>query len=307
MDRIAIFDTTLRDGEQSPGASMSVEQKLEVASQLARLGVDVIEAGFPISSPHQLEGCKLISRQIKGPIITALARALEKDIDCAAEALHDAAHARIHTFIATSPIHMEYKLRKKPDEVVEMAVSAVRYARGKVAEVEFSPEDATRSEIPFLCRIIEKVIDAGARIINIPDTVGYAVPSEFGEFIRKIMEGTPNMHKAVLSVHCHNDLGLAVANSVTAVLAGARQVEVTVNGIGERAGNASLEEFVMALNVQEGPPAFLRRNQHEADMEHRAPGRQHHRLSHPAEQAHHGGERVCARIWNPSGRRSEEA
>ena len=257
MDRIAIFDTTLRDGEQSPGASMSVEQKLEVASQLARLGVDVIEAGFPISSPHQLEGCKLISRQIKGPIITALARALEKDIDCAAEALHDAAHARIHTFIATSPIHMEYKLRKKPDEVVEMAVSAVRYARGKVAEVEFSPEDATRSEIPFLCRIIEKVIDAGARIINIPDTVGYAVPSEFGEFIRKIMEGTPNMHKAVLSVHCHNDLGLAVANSVTAVLAGARQVEVTVNGIGERAGNASLEEFVMALNVRKDRLPFF--------------------------------------------------
>jgi 2-isopropylmalate synthase len=250
MDRIAIFDTTLRDGEQSPGASMSVEQKLEVATQLARLGVDVIEAGFPISSPHQLEGCKLISRQVKGPIITALARALEKDIDCAAEALHDAAHARIHTFLATSPIHMEYKLRKKPDEVVEMAVKAVRYARGKAAEVEFSPEDATRSDIPFLCRIIEKVIDAGARIINIPDTVGYSVPSEFGEFIRKIMEGTPNMDKAVLSVHCHNDLGLAVANSVTAVLAGARQVEVTVNGIGERAGNASLEEFVMALTVR---------------------------------------------------------
>ncbi len=250
MDRIAIFDTTLRDGEQSPGASMSVEQKLEVATQLARLGVDVIEAGFPISSPHQLEGCKLISRQVKGPIITALARALEKDIDCAAEAIHDAGHARIHTFLATSPIHMEYKLRKKPDEVVEMAVKAVRYARDKAAEVEFSPEDATRSDIPFLCRIIEKVIDAGARIINIPDTVGYSVPSEFGEFIRKIMEGTPNMDKAVLSVHCHNDLGLAVANSLTAVLAGARQVEVTVNGIGERAGNASLEELVMALTVR---------------------------------------------------------
>jgi 2-isopropylmalate synthase len=250
MDRVMIFDTTLRDGEQSPGASMSVEQKLEVASQLARLGVNVIEAGFPISSPHQLEGCRLIARQVKGPAIAALARALEKDIDCAADAVHDAAHPRIHTFIATSPIHMEYKLRKKPDEVVEMAVSAVRYARGKVAEVEFSPEDATRSEIPFLCRIIEKVIDAGARIINIPDTVGYAVPGEFGEFLRKIIAGTPNMHKAVLSVHCHNDLGLAVANSVAAVLAGARQVEVTVNGIGERAGNASLEEFVMALTVR---------------------------------------------------------
>ncbi len=250
MDRVSIFDTTLRDGEQSPGASMSVEQKLEIAAQLARLGVDVIEAGFPISSPHQLEGCRLISRQVRGPIIAALARAVEKDIDCAAEAIGDAEHPRIHTFLATSPVHMEYKLRKKPDEVLEMAVKAVRHARAKVAEVEFSPEDATRSEIPFLCRIIEKVIDAGARIINIPDTVGYTMPAEFTEFLRAIREGTPNMDKAVLSVHCHNDLGMAVANSVAAVRAGARQVEVTVNGIGERAGNASLEEFVMALTVR---------------------------------------------------------
>ncbi len=250
MDRVMIFDTTLRDGEQSPGASMSVEQKLEIAVQLARLGVDVIEAGFPISSPHQFEGCRLIARQVKGTAIAALARAVEKDIESAAEALKDAVHPRIHTFLATSPIHMEYKLRKKPDEVVEMAVKAVRWARNKVAEVEFSPEDGTRSEIPFLCRIIEKVIDAGATIINVPDTVGYSVPSEFGEFIRRIMEGTPNMHKAVLSVHCHNDLGMAVANSITAVRVGARQVEVTINGIGERAGNASLEELVMALDVR---------------------------------------------------------
>jgi 2-isopropylmalate synthase len=250
MDRITIFDTTLRDGEQSPGASMSVEQKLEIAIQLARLGVDVIEAGFPISSPHQLEGCKLISRQVRGATIAALARAVEKDIDCAADALKDAEHPRIHTFLATSPVHMEYKLRKTPDEVVEMAVKAVRYARNKVAEVEFSPEDGTRSEVPFLCRVIEKVIDAGARIINVPDTVGYTMPSEFTEFLRAIMEGTPNMDKAVLSVHCHNDLGMAVANSVAAVRVGARQVEVTVNGIGERAGNACLEEFVMALSVR---------------------------------------------------------
>jgi 2-isopropylmalate synthase len=250
MDRITIFDTTLRDGEQSPGASMSVEQKLEIAIQLARLGVDVIEAGFPISSPHQLEGCKLISRQVKGPAIAALARAVEKDIDCAAEAIAEAEHPRIHTFLATSPLHMEYKLHKKPDEVLEMAVRAVKYARNKVAEVEFSPEDGTRSEIPFLCRVIEKVIDAGARIINVPDTVGYTMPSEFMEFLRAIMEGTPNMDKAVLSVHCHNDLGVAVANSLAAVSVGARQVEVTVNGIGERAGNACLEEFVMALSVR---------------------------------------------------------
>ncbi len=250
MERISIFDTTLRDGEQSPGASMSVEQKLEIAVQLGRLGVDVIEAGFPISSPHQLEGCKLIAKQVKGPIITALARAVEKDIDCAAEAIRDAEHPRIHTFLATSPLHMEYKLRKKPEEVLEMAVKAVRYARNKVAEVEFSPEDGTRSDLAFLCRVIERVIDAGARIINIPDTVGYTMPTEFSAFLRAIIEGTPNMDKAVLSVHCHNDLGVAVANSVAAVGAGARQVEVTVNGIGERAGNASLEEFVMALTVR---------------------------------------------------------
>jgi 2-isopropylmalate synthase len=250
VDRVWIFDTTLRDGEQSPGASMSVEQKLEIAAQLARLGVDVIEAGFPISSPHQFEGCRLIARQVKGPAIAALARAVEKDIDAAAEALQGAERPRIHTFLATSPIHMQYKLRKSPDEVVEMAVKAVRYARKKVAEVEFSPEDGSRSEVPFLCRIIGKVIEAGASVINVPDTVGYAVPEEFAAFLRALLEGTPNFDKAVLSVHCHNDLGMAVANSIAAVRAGARQVEVTVNGIGERAGNASLEEFVMALNVR---------------------------------------------------------
>ncbi|HET6450346.1 MAG TPA: 2-isopropylmalate synthase [Spirochaetia bacterium] len=250
MDRISIFDTTLRDGEQSPGASMSVEQKLEIAVQLARLGVDVIEAGFPISSPHQLEGSRLIAKQVRGPTIAALARAVEKDIDCAAESLKEAEHPRIHTFLATSPLHMEYKLKKKPDEVLEMAVRAVRYARNKVAEVEFSPEDGTRSEIPFLCKVIEKVIDAGARIINIPDTVGYTMPWEFSEFLRAVREGTPNMDKAVLSVHCHDDLGVAVANSLAAVRMGARQVEVTVSGIGERAGNACLEEFVMALSVR---------------------------------------------------------
>jgi 2-isopropylmalate synthase len=250
MERVSIFDTTLRDGEQSPGASMSIEQKHEIAFQLARLGVDVIEAGFPISSPNQFEACSLIAKGVKGPTIAALARALERDIDSAAEALKAAERSRIHTFLATSPIHMEHKLRKKPDEVVEMAVKAVKYARNRAAEVEFSPEDGTRSEIPFLCKIIEKVIDAGARVINIPDTVGYAIPMEFQKFIKAIMEGVPNMDKAVLSVHCHNDLGMAVANSVAAVLAGARQVEVTVNGIGERAGNASLEEFVMALSVR---------------------------------------------------------
>lgn len=250
MEKIQVFDTTLRDGEQSPGASMTLEQKYEIASQLARLGVDIIEAGFPVSSPQQFKACELISKEIRGTKIAALARAVEKDLDSAYEAIKKAEHSRVHTFIATSPIHMKYKLKKQPDEVIEMAVHAVKYIRKKVAEVEFSPEDATRSELDFLCRIIERVIDAGATIINIPDTVGYALPDEFGAFIKKILEGVPNIDKAILSVHCHNDLGLGVANTISAVKNGARQVEVTLNGIGERAGNAALEEFVMSLNVR---------------------------------------------------------
>jgi 2-isopropylmalate synthase len=250
MDRVFIFDTTLRDGEQSPGASMSIEEKYEMANQLARLGVDVIEAGFPISSPVQFDGCKLIAEKVKGVTVAALARSLEKDIDAAAGSIANAERPRIHTFLASSPIHMEYKLKKKPEEVLEMAVAAVKYARNRVAEVEFSPEDATRSELPFLIRLVEKVIDAGATVINIPDTVGYAIPSEFGAFIKVIMTGVPNMDKAIISVHCHNDLGLAVSNSLAAVQNGARQVEVALNGIGERAGNAALEEVVMALSVR---------------------------------------------------------
>jgi 2-isopropylmalate synthase len=250
MERIFIFDTTLRDGEQSPGASMTIEEKCEVANQLARLGVDVIEAGFPISSPVQFEGCRLIAERVKGTTIAALARSLEKDIDSAGQSIRDAEHPRIHTFIASSPIHMEYKLKKKPEEVLEMAVRAVKHARNLVAEVEFSPEDATRSEMPFLIKLIESVIDAGATVINVPDTVGYAVPSEFGAFIKTIMAGVPNMDRAIISVHCHNDLGLAVANSIAAVENGARQVEVALNGIGERAGNAALEELAMCLHVR---------------------------------------------------------
>ncbi len=250
MEKIHVFDTTLRDGEQSPGASMTVEQKLEVAIQLSRLGIDIIEAGFPISSPHQFKACQVISENVKGTSIAALARAVEKDIDRAADAIAKAEHPRIHTFIATSPIHMRHKLNKEPDQVIEMAESAVSYARTKAAEVEFSPEDGTRSEIEFLCRIIERVIKAGAGIINIPDTVGYTTPGEFASFITAIMEGVPNMDKALLSVHCHNDLGLGVANTITAIEHGARQIEVTINGIGERAGNAALEEVVMALNVR---------------------------------------------------------
>ncbi len=250
MERIYTFDTTLRDGEQSPGASMSIEQKNEMAIQLAHLGVDIIEAGFPVSSPHQFKACQLIAQNVKDPAIAALARAVEKDITIAADAVSKAVHPRIHTFIASSAIHMEYKLKKDPDTVIEMAVKAVTLARNLLPEVEFSPEDATRSELSFLCRLVEAVIDAGATIINIPDTVGYAVPEEFGTFIRNIMNGVNNMDKAIISVHCHNDLGLAVANTLSAINNGARQVEVTINGIGERAGNASLEELVMALHVR---------------------------------------------------------
>lgn len=250
MEVIKVFDTTLRDGEQSPGASMTVEQKVEIALQLSRLGVDVIESGFPVSSPHQMSACKKISQVVKGTTIAALARAVEGDIDAAASGLEGAERRRIHTFIATSPIHMKYKLKAQEEEVLARAVKGVSYARNLVDEVEFSPEDATRSELPFLLKVIEAAIDAGATIINIPDTVGYTIPGEFSEFIKRIRTGVPNIDKAVLSVHCHNDLGLGVANTLAAVEAGARQVEVTVNGIGERAGNASMEEFVMALSVR---------------------------------------------------------
>ena len=250
MDQIIIFDTTLRDGEQSPGAAMTIEQKYEIAVQLERLGVDVIEAGFPVSSPNQFKACQLISENIKNSTIAALARTVQKDIDAAAESIAKAAHPRIHTFIASSPIHMKYKLNKSPEEVIEMAVNGVKYARSKAAEVEFSPEDASRSELDFLYRLIEKVIDAGATIINIPDTVGYSVPEEIGYYIKSIKNNVPNIDKAVISVHCHNDLGLALANTISAIENGARQAEVTVNGIGERAGNAALEELIMAMDVR---------------------------------------------------------
>ncbi len=248
MEKIRIFDTTLRDGEQAPGAAMSPEQKLEIAFQLEKLGVDNIEAGFPISSPVQFKAVKLIADNVRNTGISALARAVKKDIDSAAEALAGAEEPLAHIFIATSPIHMQYKLKRTEDEVLDMAVKAVKYARKKFPRVEFSPEDATRSSRAFLIRILEKVIAAGATIINIPDTVGYSTPSEFYSLIKHIREGVGNIDKAVLSVHCHNDMGLAIANTISGLQAGARQAELTVNGIGERAGNASLEELVMVLN-----------------------------------------------------------
>ncbi|MBN0986437.1 MULTISPECIES: 2-isopropylmalate synthase [Amphritea] len=250
-NRVIIFDTTLRDGEQSPGASMTREEKLRIAKQLEKMQVDVIEAGFAIASPGDFASVKAIADTIKDSTVCSLSRALDADIDRAGEALVNANSGRIHTFIATSPIHMKYKLQMDPDKVVEQAVYAVKRARNLISDVEFSLEDASRSELDFMCRIIEKVIDAGARTINIPDTVGYAVPEEFGHTIQQLLQRIPNADKAVFSVHCHNDLGLAVANSLAAVSAGARQVECTINGLGERAGNASLEEVVMALRTRQ--------------------------------------------------------
>ncbi|WP_372797277.1 2-isopropylmalate synthase [Litorivivens sp.] len=249
-DSLIIFDTTLRDGEQSPGASMTRDEKVRIAKMLEKMGVDVIEAGFAIASQGDFESVKAVAEAVKTSRICSLARSATKDIERAGEALKPAALSRIHTFIATSPIHMDYKLRMKPDQVVSEAVRAVQTARNLTDDVEFSCEDASRSEFDFLCRIIERVIAAGASTINLPDTVGYAEPQEYGRLIGRLMQAIPNADKAVFSVHCHNDLGLAVANSLAAVLEGARQVECTINGLGERAGNASLEEIVMAVRTR---------------------------------------------------------
>jgi 2-isopropylmalate synthase len=250
-ERLIIFDTTLRDGEQSPGASMTRDEKMRIARQLERLRVDVIEAGFPAASNGDFEAVRAIGAAIKESIVCGLARANDSDIRRAGDALKGANSGRIHTFIATSPIHMERKLRMTPDQVVEQAVKSVKLARSYRDDVEFSPEDAGRSEVDFLCRILEQVIKAGATTINIPDTVGYTIPDQFGSLIRTLRERIPNSGKVVWSVHCHNDLGLAVANSLAAVMNGARQVECTVNGLGERAGNASLEEVVMAVRTRQ--------------------------------------------------------
>ncbi len=249
-EKIIIFDTTLRDGEQSPGASMNIREKLDVARQLQRLNVDVIEAGFPISSEGDFQSVKSVAAEVKGPIIAGLARCRKEDIDAAAEAVKPAERRRIHIFLATSEIHMKYKLKKAEQEILRMAVESVKYAKKFVDDVEFSPEDASRTRLDFLAQVFDAVIDAGALTVNIPDTVGYAVPDEFGAMIKYLRENTRNADKAVISVHCHNDLGLAVANSLAAIKNGARQVECTVNGIGERAGNCSLEEIVMAINTR---------------------------------------------------------
>ena len=250
MERLIIFDTTLRDGEQAPGASLNPAEKLEIAHALCDLGVDVIEAGFPIASPGELESVKQIARAIKGPVICGLARAIKEDMDAAHEGVRYAKRPRIHVFLATSKIHMQYKLKKAEDEILHLAVDSVAYAKKFCPDIEFSPEDASRSERGFLFKVIEEVINAGATTVNIPDTVGYTEPEEYGSLIRAIKENVPSIDKAIISVHCHNDLGLAVANSLSAVKNGARQVECTVNGIGERAGNASMEEVVMAIKTR---------------------------------------------------------
>jgi len=254
MDRVIIFDTTLRDGEQAPGFSMNTMEKLEMARQLARLNVDVIEAGFPISSDEDFEATREVARQVgtldQAPSICGLSRVGLADIDRCWEAVRYARKPRIHTFVATSDIHLKYKLRKSRAEVMKAAVEAVRHARGYCEDVEFSPEDASRSDFDYMCDVLSSVIEAGARTINIPDTVGYAIPREWGERIARIREKVHGIERVVLSVHCHNDLGQAVANSLTALMHGARQIECTINGIGERAGNASLEEIVMALRTR---------------------------------------------------------
>ncbi|MGI6453562.1 MAG: 2-isopropylmalate synthase [Syntrophomonadaceae bacterium] len=247
MGKLYIFDTTLRDGEQSLGITLNVNEKLAISRQLVKLGVDIIEAGFPVSSPGDFESVQTIARQIKGVTICGLTRAVEKDIDVCAEALRDAEQPRIHTGIAVSPVHMQNKLRLKPDQVVETAVAAVKRAKKYVSDVEFYAEDASRGEPDFLVHIIEKVIEAGATVVNLPDTVGYITPWEYENLISHVMNNVKNIHKAIVSIHCHNDLGMATANSLAGIRAGARQIEGAINGIGERAGNTSLEEVIMAI------------------------------------------------------------
>lgn len=249
-NRVIIFDTTLRDGEQSPGASMNLDEKLRIALALEVLGVDVIEAGFPIASNGDFEAVHEIAKTVKDVVVCGLARAGTRDIERAGEAIKPAERGRIHTFISTSPVHMKHKLQMEPEQVLEAVIASVTQARNLVDDVEWSPEDATRTDRDFLCRCVEAAIQAGARTINIPDTVGYSTPQEFGELIAMLRNDVPNIDQAILSTHCHNDLGLAVANSLAGVLNGARQIECTINGLGERAGNAALEEVVMALETR---------------------------------------------------------
>jgi len=248
--QIKIFDTTLRDGEQTPGVNLNIHEKLEIARQLAKMGIDVIEAGFAIASPGDFEAVKAIAENVKGVTVASLCRTVDKDIDRAWEALKGSDRPRIHTFIATSDIHLKYKLKMTEEEVLERAIAMVKYAKRYCEDVEFSAEDASRTRLDYLYKVVEEVIKAGATVVNIPDTVGYSTPTEFGSLIKKVKENVSNVHKVDISVHCHNDLGLAVANSLAAAFNGATQLECTINGLGERAGNASVEEIVMGLNTR---------------------------------------------------------
>jgi 2-isopropylmalate synthase len=290
-ERVLIFDTTLRDGEQCPGATMTFEEKMEVADFLDAMGVDIIEAGFPIASEGDFEAVSAIAERVKRASVAGLARAGDKDIDRAGLAVKKAVKPRIHTFISTSPVHMKFKLKKEPDEVLELVGRSVTRARNLVDDVEWSAEDATRTDPDFLCRCVEAAIAAGAGTINIPDTVGYTVPEEYFALIKMLRETVPNADKAIFSAHCHDDLGMAVANSLAGVQAGVRQIECTINGIGERAGNASLEEIVMALRTR-GDVLGLLRHRHQQRGHHPdlAAGVYHHRLLGSAQQGHRRGQ-----------------
>ena len=309
MDRphITIFDTTLRDGEQSPGCSMNVQEKLRLAQQLDRLGVDVIEAGFPIASDGDFEAVQRIAASVRRPIIAGLARACKGDVDRAWQALQGAAHPRIHVFLATSDIHLKYKLRITREQCLEQAREAVRHAKSLCADVEFSPEDATRTDVPFLCQVVEAVIAAGATTVNIPDTVGYTMPEEYGQLIRTLCEKVAGIEKVTISTHCHNDLGLAVANSLAGVQHGARQVECTINGIGERAGNASLEEIVMAMRVRPDRYAYETAIVSEQTYSFQPDAGGDHAGSGAAQQSHHRTQCVRARGGNSPGWHAEES
>ena len=306
-NRVIVFDTTLRDGEQSPGISLNATEKLEIAQQLARLGVDVIEAGFPIASPGDFQAVRAIAREVQGPVIAGLARAHAADIERAAEAVRDAERPRVHTFISTSDIHITHQLQSTREDVLGQARAAVAHARSLVEDVEFSPMDATRADVEYTAEVVAAAIEEGATTINIPDTVGYAMPQEYAAFLGRLYELVPGLHDVVLSVHCHDDLGLAVANSFAGLQAGARQVECAINGIGERAGNASLEEIVMLLRTREGDVGLTRRASTRASRAHQPPRKPPDRLRRAAQQGRRGPQRVPARVRHPPGRRAQGA
>ncbi len=307
MDTVSIFDTTLRDGEQSPGFSMSVPEKVRMAHQLESLGVDVIESGFPIASAGDLEGVRAVCREIRGCTVAALARARRDDIDAALEGLAGAAHPRLHTFLATSDLHLQFKLRLTREEALEAISNNVRYAREHCAEVEFSAEDASRTDIDFLCKAVALAVRAGATTINLPDTVGYAVPEEYAAMFRRVIEYLDGATGVTLSAHCHDDLGLAVANSLAAVQAGARQLELTINGIGERAGNAALEEVVVLLSVRQNTLGVKTNVHLDTTVRVQPHADRNYRRAGSAQQSGRRRERLRPRSRHPPGRHPQES